>query len=41
MKEKLENLKIIYEKIANLEGKTPFSIKADVQLAVNKMWRYA
>lgn len=41
MKEKQENLKIIYEKIATLEGKTPFTIKADVQLAVNKMWRYA
>lgn len=40
-KEKQENLKKIYEKIASIEGKTPFTIKADIQLAVNKMWRYA
>ncbi len=39
--EKQENLKRIYEKIANIEGKTPFTIKADIQLAVKKMWRYA
>lgn len=40
-KEQEENLKIIYEQIALREGKTPFTIKADVQSAVNKMWRYA
>lgn len=38
-KEKHENLKIIYEKLANMKGKKPYTIKADIQGAVNKMWK--
>lgn len=41
MKEKQENLKVIYEELATKTGKTAYTIKADIQGAVNKMWVYA
>lgn len=40
-KEKQENLKIIYDELAELEEKSSYTIKADIQGAVNKMWLYA
>ncbi len=39
-KEKQENLKTIYEKLAEVEEKKSYTIKADIQVAVNKMWLY-
>lgn len=39
-KEKQENLKIIYEKLSKTEEKKSYTIKADIQGAVNKMWLY-
>lgn len=40
-KENIENLQLIYEKMASIKGKKAFTIKADIQGSVNKMWKYA
>ena len=41
IKEHEENLKKIYQRIAIIKGKKAYTIKADVQVAVHKMWKYA
>lgn len=34
-------MKKIYQRIAIIKGKKAYTIKADVQVAVHKMWKYA
>lgn len=41
IKEKQENLKKIYARLAETKGKNSHTIKADIQGAVDKMWKYA
>ena len=41
IKEHEENLKKIYQRIAIIKGKKAYTIKADVQVAIHKMWKYA
>lgn len=36
-----ENLNIMYEKVSIGKKQSSYSIKADIQRAVNKMWKYA
>lgn len=41
IREQEENMENIYQRIALIKGKKARTIKADVQVAVHKMWKYA